>query len=148
MYGSSRLPACVLAFMALPAAAGQERASFAVSAHVPVSARLVSVGQPAHMVLTDRDVAAGRKLVTARYEVRHNAEHGYLLKFISTVGLSSEVRVSGPKALFVLRDEPVDVHCKSPPGVGAVDVAYQIVLRPGVRPGTYPWPVRVEAVPL
>jgi hypothetical protein len=143
--GRSMAAVALAGLLAAPALAGEARATFRVSVAVPAQVRLEALEQPAQLMLSDADVARGYVDVPARYRVRHNDRRGYLLQLAPRTGLARRVEVRGLGQPVVVADDSVEVH-RAPGGwLDELDLAFRVVLGPGVRPGTYPLPVHLAA---
>ena len=133
---------------AVPAMAGQERASFTVSAVVPVRVTLTALDQPAELAISAADLERGYKDVAATYRVSHNDRRGYLLSLSPRVGVTREVEVHGLAARQLMREESVEIVQPGPPGSRELALGFRFVLDPAAVPGRYPLPVLVTARPL
>lgn len=133
---------------ALPALAGQARASFTVSAIVPARVTLTALEQPSELEVSAADVERGYAEVDATYRVSHNDRRGYLLSLLPRQGLAREIEVQGLAVTLVMGDEPVEILQPEPPGAHQLALAFRFVLDPAVVPGRYPLPVLVDARPL
>lgn len=144
----------LLLFVAsLPATAGQDRASFKVSVRIPARALLASVGSAGGLEISPVDVAQGYKQVVVRYRVTGTGSRGYLLQIAPRIGLTRHVAVGGLGSEVLIGDSPVEIHR---PAAGRLDAAYaddlvlslRVVLEPEARPGRYPLPLELAALPL
>jgi hypothetical protein len=133
---------------AVPAMASPARASFTVSAVVPVRVTLTALDVPSAMVISAADLERGYKDVAATYRVSHNDRRGYLLSLSPRVGVTREVEVHGLAAAFVMREESVEVVQPGPPGSHELALGFRFVLDPAALPGRYPLPVLLTARPL
>lgn len=133
---------------AVPAMAGQARASFTVSAIVPARVTLTALEQPSELEISAADVERGYAEVAATYRVSHNDRRGYLLSVLPRRGLTREIEVQGLATTLVMGDEPVEVVQPGPPGSHELALAFRFALDPAVVPGRYPLPVLVDARPL
>jgi hypothetical protein len=138
----------LLAAASLPAAAEQASARFTVSAIVPQRVTLQAIDQPALLAVSSEDIARGYKDLSARYEVRHNTGHGYVLSLSPRLGLASRVEVLGLDSAIELRDQTVDLHRNRPSGLERLVLTFRFVLDATARPGSYALPVHVGAAPL
>lgn len=149
MKGTAGAIALALALAtAVPATAGQARASFTVSATVPARVMLAVLEQPSALEVSAADVERGYAEVAATYRVSHNDRRGYLLSLQPRRGLTREIEVQGLAATLVMGDEPVELVQPGPPGSHQLALAFRFVLDPAVLPGRYPLPVLVDARPL
>ncbi len=134
---------------AVPAMAGQERASFTVSAVVPARVTLTPLDEPAELAISAADLERGYKEVAATYRVSHNDRRGYLLSLSPRIGVTREVEVRGLTTAFVVREESVEiVQGGGPPGSRELALGFRFLLDPGAVPGSYRLPVLVTARPL
>ena len=133
---------------ASPVSAEQGQARFSVAVTVPTHVTLEVIEQPAELSLTAQDVARGYKDVSARYLVRHNDRHGYLLQIAPHVGAAQRIEVRGLGADIILRDHVVDIHQAGEAFVQDLALEFHIVLNAASRPGTFALPVHVAATPL
>ena len=133
---------------ALPAMAGQARASFTVSVVVPARVTLAAIDQPSQITVSAADLERGYKDVSASYRVSHNDRRGYLLSLSPRLGVTREIEVQGLAAAWVLREDSVEIVQAAPPGSHEFALEYRLVLDPAAVPGRYPLPVLVTARPL
>jgi hypothetical protein len=136
-----------------PAIAGQSRAGFAVSVRVPARATVTAVESPGALDISARDVERGYKEVATRYRVASTGARGYLLQLAPRIGLARRVEISGLGGEIVLGDTPLEIHRPADGSVepGCADefaLALRVVLDPAARPGRYPMPVQLAALPL
>jgi hypothetical protein len=136
------------ALLAGPALADQARARFTVSAVVPKRVTLTALEQPAQLTLSVEDIERGYKDVSARYQVRHNDSHGYLLHLAPRIGLTRHIEVRGLAAEVVLGDADLAIRQASAGRLHDFELAFRFVLDPAARPGSYALPVHVTAAPL
>lgn len=133
---------------ALPAMAGQARASFTVSVVVPARVTLTVLDQPSALEVSAADVERGYAEVDATYLVSHNDWRGYLLSLLPRQGLTREVEVQGLDTTLVMGSDPVELVQPGPPGSHQLALAFRFLLDPAIVPGRYPLPVLVTAQPL
>lgn len=139
--------------VALPAAAGQARASFAVSVQVPARASVTALESAGAFYISAEDVARGYKELATRYRVVSTGARGYLLQIAPRIGLARRVGISGLGGDIVLGDTPLEIHR---PAAGCVErgctdefeLALYVELDPATPPGRYPLPVQLAALPL
>jgi hypothetical protein len=136
------------ALLAGPALADQARARFTVSAIVPKRVTLTALEQPAQLTLSVEDIERGYKDVSARYQVRHNDSHGYLLHLAPRIGLTRQIEVRGLASEVVLGDADLVIRQASVGRLHDFELAFRFVLDPAARPGSYALPVHVTAAPL
>lgn len=134
--------------LAGPVLADQARARFTVSAVVPKRVTLMALEQPAQLMLSVEDVERGYKDVSARYQVRHNNPHGYLLHLAPRIGLTRQIEVRGLAAEVVLGDADLAIRQAPAARLHDFELAFRFVLDPAARPGSYALPIHVTAAPL
>ena len=144
----SSVAVLVLAIASCPVSAEQGRAQFTVAVTVPVRVLLEVIEQPTEITLSAADVARGYKDVSARYRVRHNDRHGYLLQIAPRTGITSRIEVHGLGAEMALRDEVLDVRRPGDAFEQELALEFRFVLDASVRPGTFALPVNVAAAPI
>jgi hypothetical protein len=130
------------------ARAGDERATFIVSATVPARVAIEAVEQPSRLVISPDDVRRGYKDVSARYAVSQNTERGWVLQLAPRIGITQQVEVRGLAMDVVLREESVEVYRPATVGREDISLEYRLVLDTDAEPGTYDMPVHVAATPL
>lgn len=138
----------ILVMAGNPVSAEQGRAQFAVAVTVPVRVVLEVIDQPAQLTLSAQDVARGYKDVSARYRVRHNDRHGYVLQIAPRTGVTSRIEVRGLGAEIALRDDVLDVRRPGEAFEQELTLEFRFVLDAAVRPGTFDLPVNVAAAPI
>ena len=146
--GRSMGVVALAALLAGPALADQARARFTVSAVVPKRVTLTALEQPAQLTLSVEDIERGYKDVSARYQVRHNDSHGYLLHLAPRIGLTRQIEVRGLASEVVLGDADLAIRQASAGRLHDFELAFRFVLDPAARPGSYALPVHVTAAPL
>jgi hypothetical protein len=126
---------------------GSATATLSVSATVMARAMATTEYQSPELVITAADIARGYVDVprATRLQVRTNSANGYLLVFESTQPLFTEVQVSGAGEQVSIASgngwvlEPFTATTVS------MVLSYRFSLAPGVRPGSYAWPLSVTA---
>ena len=146
--GRSMGVVALAALLAGPALADQARARFTVSAVVPKRVTLTALEQPAQLMLSVEDIERGYKDVSARYQVRHNDPHGYLLHLAPRIGLTRQMEVRGLATEVQLGDAELAIRQASAGRLHDFELAFRFVLDPAARPGSYALPVHVTAAPL
>ena len=146
--GRSMGVVALAALLAGPALADQARAQFTVSAVVPKRVTLTALEQPAQLTLSVEDIERGYKDVSARYQVRYNDSHGYLLHLAPRIGLTRQIEVRGLASEVVLGDADLAIRQASAGRLHDFELAFRFVLDPAARPGSYALPVHVTAAPL
>ena len=146
--GRSMGVVALVALLSGPALADQARARFTVSAVVPKRVTLTALQQPAQLMLSVEDIERGYKDVSARYQVRHNDPHGYMLHLAPRIGLTRQVEVRGLASDVLVGDEGVAIRQASGARLHDFELSFRFLLDPAARPGTYALPVHVTAAPL
>ena len=153
-FGAAPLLALALAAAlvpALPARAGSVSASLAVSVVVPPRAILSVESEPSSLQITEEDVMRGYVEVpkASRVQVRTNTPSGWLAELQVLQGPYRSIEVSGLGA-------PTQVNANGGwiaqpyPGTTRpvpLELGYRFLLSPDARPGVYPWPVALAAMP-
>lgn len=140
----------VILAMALgsPVWAEQGQGRFSVAVTVPARVTLEVIEQPAELSLTAQDVARGYKDVSARYLVRHNDRHGYLLQIAPRVGVTNHVEIRGLGAALVLRRDVIEIHQPGKEFLQEFELEFRFMLDGVIAPGIIELPLHVAAVPL
>jgi hypothetical protein len=153
-FGTARLLALVLFVTlgpALPAWAGTVSASLAVTVVVPPRALLSVESEPSSLRITEEDVARGYVDVpkASRFQVRTNTPSGWLVEFqvekgpyrsIEVTGLGGPSQVSASGGWIA---QPYPGTTRPVP----LELGYRFLLSADARPGVYPWPVALAAMP-
>jgi hypothetical protein len=145
-----------LALLALAASGGaasarEARSRFTVSATVIATARIEQHSEPAQIEISAADLRRGYLEVTEPtvLVVRSNSTSGFALDLFTVAPMLESLVVhgfAGDQALgadggsLVLRArgaQPVNLS-----------LTFRLMLAPGLRAGTYPWPMRINARPL
>jgi hypothetical protein len=139
--------------VSLPAAAGQARASFPVSVRVPARASITAVESAGDVHVSAADIARGYKEFSTRYRVVSTGARGYLLQIAPRIGLARHIEVGGLGGEVVIGDSPVEIHRpaagrRDAAGADDLVLALRVVLDPEARPGRYPLPLELAALPL
>ncbi len=135
---------------ALPVQAGSVSASLVVSVIVPARAVLSIESQPAGLQITEADVARGyvEAPEASLVQVRTNSPAGWLLEFqplqgpyraLEVTGLGSTAQVSAAGGWLA---QPYAGKTLVTASLG-----YRFFLSGDARPGFYPWPVALSALP-
>jgi len=144
----------LLSFTAgLPAFAGQSSASFQVSVRVPASATLSVVESAGGVEISAEDVARGYKQVAVRYRVTGTGRRGYLLQVAPRLGVVRRIEIGSSGTATATGDIPLEIHrpadgCLAAGCADEAALILRLVLDPDARPGSYPLPVRLAALPL
>ncbi len=152
--GTARLLALVLfvAYVsALPARASTISASLAVTVVVPPRAVLSVESGPSSLKITEEDVARGYVDVpkASRLQIRTNTLSGWLVEFqveqgpyrsIEVTGLGGPSQVSASGGWIA---QPYPGTTRPVP----LELGYRFLLSADARPGVYPWPVALAAMP-
>jgi hypothetical protein len=153
-FGAAPLLALALAaalVSALPARAGSVSASLAISVVVPPRAILSVESEPSSLRITEEDVVRGYVELpkASRVQVRTNTPSGWLAELQVREGPYRSIEVSGLGA-------PAQVNANGGwiaqpyPGTTrpvSLELGYRFLLSPDARPGVYPWPVALAAMP-
>lgn len=135
---------------ALAVHAGTVSASLSVSVVVPARAVLSVESQPAGLQVTEADVARGYVEApgASLVRVRSNSPAGWLLEFqplqgpyraLEVTGLGSPAQVSAAGGWLA---QPYAGRT-----VVTASLGYRFFLSDDARPGVYPWPVGLTAIP-
>ena len=132
-----------------PALAGSASATLQVSVTVQARALLHVESAPAGLLLTESDVQRGYVDLpdASRISVRTNSSTGYLLAFEIAGGPIAEVRVRGLGAETYISSMGGWVAQPYTGAVTSAELSYRLVLSKNARPGEYPWPVTLSALP-
>lgn len=132
----------------VPAAhAGQASASMLVSVRVVADAKMRVNFQATQISVTKTDVARGYVEVAAasRYSVNGIDPSGYLLVFHPVGKLFESAQVGGLGSVVELGADGGTVVQRGPlPANLTQELSFRFVLRPGLLPGSYPWPLRLS----
>jgi hypothetical protein len=133
------------------ATAREARSNFTVSATVTAFTRIEQRSEPAEVVISAADLRRGYLEVTqpTRLVVRSNTTAGFaldvstiepMLKALVVHGLAGDQALGADGGSLVLRS----------PGAQPVTLSltFRLMLVPGLRIGTYPWPMRIAVHPL
>ncbi len=134
-----------------PALASQKSAAMRVSVTVVASARLRSSYQVAQLHVDAADIARGFVEIAAasRFTVSTNSRAGYLMEFFPVGNLFELVLIDGLGATVALGADGGDVARRGPPQPDlSHELNFRFMLRPGTRPGDYPWPLQLSVRPL
>lgn len=123
-----------------------------VTATVPKRVSLEILAQPAAVVITAEDIMRGHVDVPMQIEIviRSNSTE-YLLDFSTTGNFMRQIIVSGFANEVQFGPEGgVAAQTAAPDRLSrqGAFLAFRFVLSESARPGTYPWPVRLSAVPM
>jgi hypothetical protein len=142
--------AALMMVSAMPAAAvgGEARAQFTVTARVTARASIDSVAQPTQFTVSAGDVDRGYVDLAAIYRVSSNDPAGYVVRLAPRVGLTRAIEVTGLASPVVVRDDVVDVS--QPAALRPLDLrlSFRLLLDEAAVPGTYSWPVQLQAYTL
>lgn len=128
-----------------PAEAGQANASLQVSAIVIANARVQTDYQATQLTITESDVAQGYIDVPAasRFSVLTNSRSGYLTEFLPIGDVFQAVQIRGMGHTTQLGADGGTVIQR-----GALnmihELSYRFILRSGLQPGNYPWPLALS----
>ncbi len=135
---------------AMPVAAvgGEARAQFRVSAYVTARASIESVAEPAQFSVSTGDIERGYVDLAAVYRVSSNDPTGYLVRLAPRVGLTRAIEVTGLASPAVVRDDVVDVSQPAALRPQDLRLSFRLLLGEAAVPGTYSWPVQLQAYAL
>ena len=145
--------ALILATVGAPALsvhAGNVAASLSVSVVVPARAVLSVDSQPTGLQITEADVARGfvEAPGASLVRVRSNSSAGWLLEFQPLQGPYRALEVTGLGATALVNSTGGWV---AQPYAGrtfvTASLGYRFFLSGDARPGLYPWPVALGAIP-
>jgi hypothetical protein len=133
------------------AGARDTHTSFTVGATVRAMAHIEGAQTPSTIEISSRDIAQGyidAPQIT-QLSIKSNSQHGYVLDFLRVApvftglivqGLEGEAMLGADGGAVVQRwQQPQPVHLK---------LKYRFMLAPGLRAGTYPWPLQLAVRPL
>lgn len=137
-------------FSAMPVTAlgGEARAQFAVTAYVTARASIESVAEPTQFLVSTSDLERGYVDLSATYRVSSNDPAGYVVRLAPRVGLTRAIEVTGLATPVVVRDDVVDVSQPAALQPRELRLGFRLVLDEGAVPGTYSWPVQLQAYAL
>jgi len=143
----------LVALLAGPSTAStdQARTTLGVSANVVAIARLALVSGEPELLVTAEDLNRGYIdfPTPLQLTVYSNSRSGYVLDVLPASAVFSSVSVQGLGADVVLpADGGTVTHRWGHPQEIALSLKFSFMLASGVRPGRYPWPVRLAARPL
>jgi hypothetical protein len=142
--------AALMLFSAMPVTAlgGEVRAQFAVTAYVAPRASIENVAQPTQFSLSEGDIERGYVDLAAVYRVSSNSPAGYMVRLSPRVGLTRAIHVTGLATPVVVREDVVDVSQPAAPRPRELRLGFRLVLEEAAVPGTYSWPVQLQAYAL
>jgi hypothetical protein len=119
-----------------------------VSAYVTARASIDSDAQPTQFTVSAGDVDRGYLDLAAIYRVSSNDPAGYVVRLAPRVGLARAIEVTGLASPVVVRDDVVDVS--QPAVLQPLDLrlSFRLLLDATAVPGTYSWPVQLQACTL
>ncbi len=145
-----------LALLALVAAGGaatarEARSSFTVSATVTATARIEQHSEPVQIEISAADVRRGYLEVTepTLLVVRSTSTSGFALDLSTVVPILESLVVHGIAGDQALGADGGSLVLRAR-GAQPVNLSlnFRLVLAPGLRAGTYPWPMRIAVRPL
>ena len=143
------LTLCVglLTGIAPAALAGDAAASMTISVQVVARTMMTIETQPASVNITAEDVTRGYVDLPSAvaFRVRSNARAGYAIEFEPLSGPFSHalVRWGSTQAAITNRDGSWVVQPQAPRVEGSM--AVRLTLAPGTEPGSYAWPLLMDA---
>lgn len=126
------------------AEAAQNTAALSVSAKVIANTRMQMLHQATQLTISAADIARGHVELPAatRFSVRTNSPVGYRIEFHSRGDLFDAVAISGLGRPAHLGADGGSIAQR---GLVATELnhelSFRFTLRPGLLPGTYPWPL-------
>jgi hypothetical protein len=144
---AAALGSVVAIYPPVTAEAGSLTASFNATASVRRVARVTVLHQQPQIVITAEDIAHGHLEMPAasRLEVRNTSLSGYMIAFevqegpfrnVLIRGLGTELQISHGSGWLL------KTHIRGPE---VMELTYRFILAPDTKPGTYPWPIQVNA---
>jgi hypothetical protein len=127
------------------------RTNFNVSATVSAVARLQVQSAPTEIVVSDADLRRGFIDVVQPTDlvIRSNSANGYALDLTTLTPMLSSVVVRGLKSEQSLSGEGGTIVQRwQAPQTVVLSLQFRLVLAPGLAPGRYPWPMRIDVRPL
>lgn len=134
--------------MPAAAVAGEARTQFRVTAYVAARASLEQIAQPSTVTVSGQDLERGYVDVAATYRVSSNDPAGYMVRLAPRVGLTRAIEVTGLATPVVVRDDVVDVSQPAALQPRELRLGFRLVLDEAAVPGTYSWPVQLQAYAL
>lgn len=134
--------------MLTTAMAGETRARFAVTAYVVPHASIESYAQPSRFSVSAGDIERGYVDLAAVYRISSNGASGYVVRLAPRVGLTRAIEVSGLSSSVVVHDEVVEVSQPALRRPQDLRLSFRLLLGDAAIPGTYAWPVQLEAYAL
>ena len=135
--------------MTTPIFAGSNTAQMTVSARVLARTILTVDSQPASVEITTADIARGYVDVpqAVAFRVRSNVREGYSLSFepVAFPFAAAEVRWGSQLAVVQADDWMSSMTHPYQQGASAGSLAVRLRLSPGAEPGSYNWPIQVNA---
>ncbi len=143
--------ATLLAAVMPPAAAGQASGNVQVSAYVVAQTKVHMDYQASQLTISKEDVARGFIDVAAasRFSLVSNSRYGFLINLYPVGDIFDALQIKG-------LDYPAQLGADGGTLVqrGAVvqnkmhELSYRFILKPGVLPGNYPWPLQLSISPV
>ena len=130
------------------ATAAEVRGQFAVTAYVTARASIETVAQPTQFSVSAGDLERGYVDLAATYRVSSNDPAGYMVRLAPRVGLTRAIEVTGLATPVVVRDDVVDVSQPAALQPRELRLGFRLVLDEAAVPGTYSWPVQLQAYAL
>jgi hypothetical protein len=136
----------------VPAAGARDAHSdFSVSVVVRPAARIELRSVPAGLDISAADLRRGYIEVTqpTEFTVRSNSPDGYALEVLTVAPVLSSMIVEGLNSDLALgADGGTIVQRWQKPQAVNLSLKFRFELVPGLRIGSYPWPVRLSVRPL
>jgi hypothetical protein len=119
-----------------------------VSAYVTARASIDSDAQPTQFTVSAGDIERGYVDLAAVYRVSNNDPAGYMVRLAPRVGLTRAIEVTGLASSVVVRDDVVDVSQPAALRPQDLRLGFRLLLDDAAVPGTYSWPVQLQAYAL
>lgn len=132
------------------AQAGSARAEIGVSVTVVARTLINSESSPPQLRISAADVARGyvEVLGATQLFVTSTNRRGYILSVWPQVQLFSTVVVSNEETRTELGADGGEIFERRWGQMLNLPLDFRFTLAPGVKPGVYPWPVRLQVSPL
>jgi len=141
---------CLMLGVVQPAMAGERSAEMAVSVTVMARTLIDTESSPQQLEVSAADVARGYVEVQGATQlvVTNTNRHGYLLSVWPQVQVFSTVMVRNGDSQAELGADGGEIFERRWGQMLSLELDFRFMLAPGVKPGIYPWPVRLQVSPL
>jgi len=141
---------CALLAVAHPVQAGERSAEIAVSVTVMARTLIDAESSPQQLEVSAADVARGYVEVPGATQlvVTNTNRRGYLLSVWPQVQVFSAVMVRNGDSQAELGADGGEIFERRWGQTLALALDFRFMLAPGVKPGVYPWPVKLQVSPL